>query len=247
MAIIDIVIITVLVIFGIIGMAKGFLNTIISLFGNLASLAIAFFTAKPVSSFLDKTFGIVSKLASKIAPSFSAIAPLPEGSDLAEATLTGADLKTYLSTDGLTFQERLISMFINDETVFTSNAEIVEYISGTIAGIAAMVISAVVMFILIRIAILLLAKLFDALTKNKAIGGLDRVVGLLFGLLKGALLVFVVLSVFYLIANTTVDGWIQNSVVTKWLYQYVCQIVDSIVSKFNLPDIIKSIFPSLQG
>ena len=244
MAIIDIVIITVLVIFGIVGMVKGFLNTIISLFGNLASLAIAIFTAKPVSSFLDKTFGIVSKLASKIAPSFSAIAPFPEGS---EATLTGADLKTYLSTDGLTFQERLISMFINDETVFTSNAEIVEYISGTIAGIAAMVISAVVMFILIRIAILLLAKLFDALTKNKAIGGLDRVVGLLFGLLKGALLVFVVLSVFYLIANTTVDGWIQNSVVTKWLYQYVCQIVDSIVSKFNLPDIIKSIFPSLQG
>ena len=95
--------------------------------------------------------------------------------------------------------------------------------------------------------ILLLSKLFDALTKNKAIGGLDRAVGLLFGLLKGAVLVTLVLGVFYLIANTTVDGWIQNSIVTKWMYQYVCQLVDWAVTKFSLPDAIKNLFPLLQS
>ncbi|MGN1221959.1 MAG: CvpA family protein [Christensenellales bacterium] len=244
MAVIDIVILCVLVLFGIIGIWKGFLNTIISLFGNLASLAVAILCAKPVSSFLDKIFNIVGGIGGKIAES---LAPTIKPFESGITELTGSGLKTYLANDGLTFQERLFNLFIEDSATFTTDAEVVQYIGERIAGVAALVIAVVVMFIVIRIAILLLAKLFNALTKNKAISGLDRAMGLIFGLLKGAILVSLVLGVFYLIANTTVTEWIQNSTITKWVYQYVCEFIDWAVTNFNLPEVITNLFPALQG
>ena len=200
--------------------------------------------ARPVSGFLDKVFGIVGSIGGKIAESLApTITPFESGA----TELTGAGLKTYLANDGLTFQERLFSLFIEDSVTFTSDANVVQYIGERIAGVAAIVIAIIVMFIVIRVAILLLAKLFDALTKNKAIGGLDRAMGLLFGLLKGALLVSIVLGVFYLIANNTVNGWIQDSTITKWVYQYICEFVDWAVKNFNLPDVITHLFPALQS
>lgn len=244
MAVIDIIILCVLVIFGIIGMIKGFLNTIISLFGNLASLAVAVLCAKPVSGFLNKIFNIVGGIGGSIANSLApTITPFASGA----TELTGEGLKTYLANDGLSFQERLFSLFIEDAKTFTTDAEVVQYIGERIAGVIALLIAVVVMFIIIRIAILLLAKLFDAITKNRAIGGLDRAMGMLFGLIKGALLVSVVLGVFYLIANSTVDGWIQNSTITKWVYQYISSFVDWAVTNFNLPEVITNLFPALQS
>lgn len=244
MAVIDIIILCVLVTFALIGMWKGFLNTLISLFGNIASIAVAVLCAKPVSAFLDKIFGIVGGIGGKIAEGLAAtITPFASGA----TELTGATLKTYLANDGLTFTERLFNLFIEDSAVFTTDAQVVQYIGERIAGVVALAIAVIVMFIVIRIAILLLAKLFDALTKNKAIGGLDRAMGLLFGLLKGALLVSIVLGVFYMFANNTINGWIQDSTITKWVYQYICEFVDWAVTNFNLPEVITNLFPALQG
>lgn len=250
MAVIDIVVIAVLALFGIIGMIKGFLNTLISFFGNLASIGVAILCAKPVAKFLDSVFGIVSKIGDKIAGGLANIKPFASNiAAVGDNVLTGAELKEYMPSGSL--YERALKLFVEDGKEFTMTTEaaeqmdtqVVQYIGQRVAGILAIVIAAIVMFILLRVAILLLAKLFNALSKNKAIGGLDKVVGLIFGLLKGAILVSLVLGIFYLIANETVNGWIENSVVTKWIYNYICQFIEWGVNKFNLPKVITDLFP----
>ena len=250
MAVIDIVVIAVLALFGIIGMIKGFLNTLISFFGNLASIGVAILCAKPVAKFLDSVFGIVSKIGDKIAGGLANIKPFASNiAAVGDNVLTGAELKEYMPSGSL--YERALKLFVEDGKEFTMTTEtaeqmdtqVVQYIGQRVAGILAIVIAAIVMFILLRVAILLLAKLFNALSKNKAIGGLDKAVGLIFGLLKGAILVSLVLGIFYLIANETVNGWIENSVVTKWIYNYICQFIEWGVNKFNLPKVITDLFP----
>lgn len=250
MAVIDIVVIAVLALFGIIGMIKGFLNTLISFFGNLASIGVAILCAKPVAKFLDSVFGIVSKIGDKIAGGLANIKPFASNiAAVGDNVLTGAELKEYMPSGSL--YERALKLFVEDGKEFTMTTEtaeqmdtqVVQYIGQRVAGILAIVIAAIVMFILLRVAILLLAKLFNALSKNKAIGGLDKAVGLVFGLLKGAILVSLVLGIFYLIANETVNGWIENSVVTKWIYNYICQFIEWGVNKFNLPKVITDLFP----
>ena len=243
MSVIDIIVIAVLLVFAIVGMVKGFLNTLLSLFSSLASLGVAIFCAKPVAKFLDSVFGIVSKIGGSIASGLSgSIKPFADG---ATETITGEYVKNYLANDGLTFQERLYKLFIEDSATFTTDAEVVNYIGNRIAAVAALIIAAVVVYIVLRIAVLLLAKLFDALTKNRAISGLDRAMGLIFGLLKGALMVCLVLGVFYLLANSTVQGWIDNSTVTNWIYQYVTEFVEYIVGKYNMPEFITTLFQSI--
>ena len=244
MAWIDIIVIAVILVFTIVGMVKGFLNTLLSLFSAAASLGVAIWCAKPVSRFLDSIFHLVSGIGGSIASGLSAeITPFASDTSLTE--LSGSGLKTYLESDGLTFKERIFNLFIEDSATFTSDTQVVEYIGQRLAAIITLIIAAVVVFILLRIAVLLLSKLFNALTKNRAIGGLDRALGMIFGFLKGALLVTVVLAVFYLIANETVYGWVNNSVVTKWVYQRVVELVDWIVNKFDLPAFITGLFPQL--
>ncbi|MBO7508310.1 MAG: CvpA family protein, partial [Clostridia bacterium] len=162
-----------------------------------------------------------------------------------------------LETDGLTFQERVFRLFIEDSKVFTvvenggaadyvaTDAQVASYIGERLAAVIIVVIAAVAVFIALKIAILLLSKLFNALTKNHAISGLDRTLGMLFGFAKGALLVTLVLGVFYLLANSTVYGWINNSVVTKWIYQRVVELVDFVAHRYDLPAFITSLFPQL--
>src|SRR5574344_839936 len=166
MAVIDIIVICVLAVFGIVGLVKGFLNTLISLFSNLASLAIAVFCAKPVSAFLDKTFGLVSFIAGKIAGGMGAITPFSDASAdaLSDNIITGNELKKYLDDKMPSLQERAMKLFIDDNKTFTlqegetavadANKEVVTFLSEAIAKIAALVITAVVGFILLRIAVL---------------------------------------------------------------------------------------------
>lgn len=74
----------------------------------------------------------------------------------------------------------------------------------------AIVLSAVVVWILIKIAIWLLARLFDsAVSSNSALSGLNRLLGLLFGAAKGLLIVGV------LFALSTVVGIVSDSLSTK--------------------------------
>lgn len=257
MAVIDIIVICVLAFFGIVGMVKGFLNTIISLFGNLASLAVAILCVKPVSLFLNKIFGIVPNIGASIAKSLTSITPFQTGNTSGNTLteLSGEGLKKYLENDGLSFQERVFNLFIEDSKQFTmtdnnyaaADASVTKYIGERIASVISILIAVVAMFIILRIAVLLLAKLFDALTKNRAIGGFDRATGLLFGLFKGVLLVCIVLGIFYLIANTTVNGWVENSVVTNWIYNYVAKFINFIATKYNLPQFITNLFPVLSA
>ena len=253
MAVIDIVVISVLALFGIIGLIKGFLNTLLSLFGNLASVGVAVLCAKPVAKFLDNVFGIVSKLGDKIAGTINGVTPFQSGvSQVADNVLTGSELKEIMPSGSL--YERAMKLFVEDGRVFeltedteaarqTLDKDILSYIGGRVGAILTIVIAWFVMFILLRIAVLLLARLFNAMSKNRSISGLDKLIGLLFGLLKGALIISLTLGIFYLIANETVNGWIEGSTVTKWIYNYICQFIEWAVNKFNLPKVITDLFP----
>ena len=256
MAVIDIVVIAVLLVFAIVGMVKGFLNTILSLFSTFASLAVAILCAKPVAKFLNGVFNIVPKIGGRIAAGITNITPFQDGYEAIADGLTGAELKEYINANSTGFKEKLYNLFIEDSASFniteTTTAEqvdqnIVQYIGERLAGIISVIIATVAVFIALKIAVLLLSKLFDAITKKRAISGIDRTLGLLFGLAKGALLVCITLAVAYLIANTTIQTWIDNSTVTRWIYKYVTEFIGYIANKFDLPSYITSIFPALAG
>lgn len=228
MSVLDIIVICILAIFAIAGFVKGFLNTLLSLFGNLASLSIAIVIVKPCARFLDKIFGIVKWLGNMIVNGLSGIIP-----DLTESTMTSDEVISYMGNNrGLI--GRFASLFVDKGTTYGAGAEsdLTQVLTNNMGNFAATIFTVIVLFILIRIAVFILSKIFDAITKKRALSGLDRLLGLLLGLIKGAVVITSVLTIMYTIAPIfpSIDTWITNSSFTNWLYGYVNQLINWLVN-----------------
>ena len=224
MSVVDIVVIAILAVFAIIGFVKGFLNTLLSLFGNLASLALAIVIVKPCVKFFDGIFHMVEKFGAMIIEKIAEYLP-----DLSASTMTGTQVANHLTSQGVL--GKLISFFIDrtDSVIYGYEAtDLSATLSANLGGFAATVVTVIIMFILIRIGVFFLSKIFDAITKKSAIGGLDRLLGLVFGAIKGAIAVFGILSVAYSLSPLipAIDEYVTDANFARWIYGYVEQVIN---------------------
>lgn len=231
LAVIDYVVIAILGIFAIIGFVKGFLNTLVSLFGNLASLAIAIILAKSVANFLNNTFTLVEKLGNWILTGIVHL--LPEF--IPSESMTGQQIIDSLGAHGLL--GKIIGLFVDSSVTYVDLEHLESTLSVSLGNAVLIVFTVIALFILIRIALALLSKLFDAITKNRALSGLDRIMGFVFGLAKGILFVGVILGALYVLnvlpfIGSWFNGLVEESVVVKWMYEYLRQffnwVIDSV-------------------
>lgn len=239
MSILDIIVIAVLLIFAIIGFFKGFLNTLLSLFGNLASLAIAIVIVKPCAKFLDSIFHISNWLGNSLIKGVLNANVLP---NLSSQTMTADQVITHISSsNGLV--GKLTSLFVDKNVALygIGEADLVSSLTSNMGNFACLVFTVIILFILIRIAVLMLSKLFNAITKNHSFGAVDRCVGLLFGLIKGGLCVFGVLAVIYSLSPIfgSINTLVENSPFTNWLYGYVNQLINWVVSSIDFKSLLQ--------
>ncbi len=115
-----------------------------------------------------------------------------------------------------------------------------------VAAFLSLVVAGVIVFLLVKLVIWLLARLFDSATKNStALSGLNRVFGLVFGLLKGGIIVFAGLVVVSLISQVPVmdkvGAAIEKTSVTNWMYKYVDEFCDDKLTKANLEELLDKI------
>lgn len=224
MNILDIVLICFIALMALIGFSKGFINTLLSFIGNLASVLAAFYLAKPLASLLNNWFnlaGTISKnLTSQIATFFT------------EFTNTTGSLvlENHCSATGIL--KSALSYFIKPETVYENNTVLSSNLGSLAGNFVTMAICMLVAFILIKIAVYFLAKLFDSLKKKSlAFSGLDRVLGFATGILKGLVIISVVCIIAGLIQTipavaNALDTVFENSCVGKPLYDFITMHVN---------------------
>lgn len=104
----DMVIAAVFVFVAVIGFRKGFLKSLIGLFGNLIALAGSYLLASPVALWLDEQFGTASLLAGSIRQ----LLPMPDNFSTMIASFQGmGQLYTYLDQSILpdTIKQNILS------------------------------------------------------------------------------------------------------------------------------------------
>ncbi|MGN1222631.1 MAG: CvpA family protein [Christensenellales bacterium] len=239
MNVLDIILVVFIAIVGLIGFSKGFIKTMLSLIGSVLSWTAAYFVAKPLVSLMDNIFNTTNKIAShiipKITPYFTEFENKLGSEILSENCSAGGILKTAFK------------FFINPDTVYENSTTLTTNLGNFLAGIAVFAICMIVAFILIKLAILILSKIFDALKKDSpAFSGLDRLLGFIFGLAKS--LVFI--AVIFLIANlvqgvpqiaTFLDKVFEGSTVAKPLYDFTTNILSKYISKFDVNSMLAKI------
>ena len=198
--IIDGVLILILVISTIVGIVKGFFDSLLSLLGTGIAFAIAVFTAKYVSGFLNNIIGIEQFVLNKLDAS----------------------------------NEGTVNFFGP-----RPNAEVAKFCTW--------IITVIVMFLIIKLAIYILAKIFESVTKNSpTLSGLNRLFGMIFGLAKGVVWVAVLLALCSAVSEipvigSTITNKIAETKVTSFAYKYVDEFVDTQLTQEKVNEIISKL------
>ena len=240
--IIDIVFIAVLVIFAVIGLYIGFTKSAVSMIGTFASLVLAILAAKPIASLIDKIFGASVFFSTKIANAFYGIDPYFE--KIQETAIDGAQVSEQIKEIISSPLRLIINKTLKGQTI--EAGESVGGVLGSIFGhLVTIAIAVIVGFILIRLILWLIQKLFAKLTEYKFIGALDKTLGFVLGAAKGFLyvaFVFIVISLLSYIpsVNTYVNDVCTESKISGKVYKWVDNLTQNFIAD-NMQGLVDSI------
>lgn len=116
-----------------------------------------------------------------------------------------------------------------------------------IAKFVVWIISLVIMFIVIKLAIYILSKIFESITKNSpALSGINRVLGMVFGVVRGGVVVLSLLAVCSLLSQVPTIGTpiydkIANTKITSGIFKWVDEFVENNITEDTVRDIVDRI------
>lgn len=231
--VIDVALIVIVLIFALIGLKKGFLKSFLSLFNWVVCLVVSIWLAKYIANWVGSWFGMENAISGKISSAIVGVnAEL--GNSVSSFGSKDAILNACAGMNGILKQ--LINMIFSSANVdFTSEVPVAEFAGAGVAHICVLAISAILLFIVIKIVLAILGKLFDNIARTKILGGLNRALGFVFGLVKGACIVIIIniiavaLSLIPMINNSVIKPVInENTKVEKFVYEKT----DSIIEKY---------------
>lgn len=240
--ILDIILVLVLVGFVIFGVYKGFLSSVLSICNFFVSFVLASLMAAPVAKILIKikplSRGITEFISNKlIEASYYMAEPL------AEATTASAALNNATGLGG--FLKFLLKIFAGNGIIM-KDATPAQYFSAYLGNFCITLIALLFVFIIIRVLIGILSKIIIKITSNKVVGAVNKILGGVFGAIKGFILtavVFLTISFITMIpfVGKTVEAKINETTIVKAYSEQTVKITKSFLSSIDLKRIINNI------
>lgn len=236
--VIDFIVIALLVVFGLIGLKKGFFKSMLSLFSWSVCIVLACLTAKHVAGWLDKICNFSGMIGNRIAISLSKSndffsKPISSFAETGKDSLISAvnDLKI-----NKLLKEVIKMIFSKGKIDMTSSKTIGSIVGGKLGEICLVVITAIVMFILLKLAVFLLSKFFKNLEQIKLIGGLNKTIGFILGVAKACVIIITVNMVLVALTlipavDKTITPIINNN---TYVERFVYNQSDKIFEKYIL-------------
>lgn len=191
--VIDIAVIAVILIFSIIGLKKGLLKSVLSLFSWFVCIMVAVFSAKYVAGWINGIYDFSSLIGKGISKNLINMNEF-FGQSINVFEAGGKDaLINAIPKDINGLLAQLIKVvFSNTNVDMTSTASIGTIVGSSLGHICMVVISGILIFILLKIVVALLSKLFDNIERTKVLGGLNKILGLILGFLKASIIIIAV-------------------------------------------------------
>lgn len=236
--VIDVVVIAIMLISAFIGYKKGFFKSFLSLFSWVVCLIIAVFTAKYVATWINGMFNFSELIGNGIGKGLVGINEV-FGKQISEFASKEEIISALNGTNGIVLE--LVKIVFNHTAVdMTSTSTIATVVGGAIGQVCMVIISGFLVFIVLKVVIALLSKLFDNITRIKILGGINKLLGLAFGAVKGAILVIVLnlalvgLSLIPAVNNTVTPVIQNNTTVEKVIYNETNEVVEKYVIEGEL-------------
>lgn len=200
--ILDIIIVAIIALNIYICYKKGLVKLAVGLIAVVVAIILAIVLYKPVSNLIIKNTEVDKKIENLIIENFSA-----NTEDGGETRYVG--LIDYLEK------------YANDAVTKTQN-EIVYETAGTMAVKITNIIVLLAIFIIARAVLVLLTFVSDAITSLPLIKQCNEVGGIVYGIIKALLIVYILLAMVFLIilisGNSTISNLVSTSYITKFFY-----------------------------
>ena len=243
---IDLVIIVIILVFVIIGCCKGFMFSILSLFSAFINFIIALLLTKPINTLLSNWFNMEGSLQNAFLNHFNS---MHTGFSANIVGMTNDQLSSHISStlseSNIPF-EKLLKLLLNVTPEKLSGKEtesIGNILANSFGSFFSLIISFVIVFIIIYLILFILSLISKKAKQVDGIRATDRILGVVFGLINGAL---VVVSLFAILSFFKEDGilepvfnYIKQSQFSGWIYSNVNILVDKYVTLDNVKALIK--------
>lgn len=228
--IIDLIVVLYLLIMALIGIKRGFVKMLFKLFGTLAIIIGAVLLAPIVGQALIEPIGHF--VQAPIAEWMSGLTT-ESGIEIFTQTFNWGDpavqselLPMALSAMGL---PNFLSGIIVDLGIFTSmlegagNVALIDVLPAGITAIAMTVIAFVILLIALAVVVFFIKRLLTNLTEFSLFGGINKILGCVFGLVQGYLVVSVLLAVVSYIPAPGILETIQTQIDTSYVVKLLAE------------------------
>lgn len=203
--IVDIVILITVILFAIVGRHRGLTVTLVSFFSLIIAVIVALMTYKPVGNYIKDETPIgenVKQVIKQNIPLNDENLQLDENSSLPES------MKNYIN------KKAKEANATKDETI--------DSVSTELATEVIMMISFVAIFLVVRVALLIIKVIARLINKLPILKQLDHLGGAIVGVIQGIIVVYFVFAVISVVSpvfkNTKVFDQINDSFVGKMMY-----------------------------
>lgn len=175
------------------GRQDGFIRTVFSIFSAIIALVIAVAAGPAVSKNLQNN----DKLMSKVTEQVAKVLPIEETADMT---------KQIEAINKLKLPESLKKSLTENNNSEVYKALVVKdfknYVSRYVSVVIVNAASFVLVFLLLRIALWVLSRVLDLVSRLPIINGLNRTAGLLVGLLHGLIIIWILCIVLTMFSST---------------------------------------------
>ena len=200
--ILDLVILGIILLNIFICYKKGLVKLAVGLVAVLVSIILALLLYKPVSNLIIEKTEIDNKIENAIIENFTA-------KEDNEAEVDDSGFMKY------------IEQYV-DDTVNKTKNEIVTEAAGTIAVKVINIGVIILIFVVARLILILLTFITDLITELPIIKQFNEIGGVLYGIVKALLIIYVILAIafflVYVTGNVTISEAISSSYITKFFY-----------------------------
>lgn len=200
--ILDVIIVAIIALNVYLCYKKGLVNLAVGLIAFVAALILAVIFYKPVTNIITEKTQFDETIENFIVDSFST--ETTDGSQVQYVSVLGY-LENYIG-----------------EAIGETQNQIVTDTAATLSVKVINLISFIAIFTIVRVALFALTLIADAITSLPILKQLNEVGGVLYGLVKGLIIIYVALAIVFFVigltANTTISDIIESSYVTKIFY-----------------------------
>ena len=212
----DGIVAAIVLIFVLVGVKKGFIKSVLSFFGTIVALIVAFIFCKQFAGILDDKFSLLSKLAGIVENT------LDNNSKFAIELSAGAIQESLEAANIPGFMVSLIMQLpVVINNTYPAGTTVATLVAPVIANYILLLISFLGLFIIFKIVLIILKLFADSIKKVKIIDVVDKLLGLVVGVIEATIVIYIsltVISFFPTVMSKPMQG-INESQITKYLYE----------------------------